>query len=90
MIINIVTFINNHRYLSYFELRLVFVYHYLFILDPSFSRSPHAPVFTALSEPAKSTNDILLTFSPLTPLSKSVKVCVSTTVKTAWDLKYDM
>ena len=60
------------------------------MLDPSFSRSPHAPVFTALSEPAKSTSDIRLTFSPLTPLSKSVNVCVNTTVKTAWDLKYDM
>ena len=47
---------------------------YLFMFEPSLSLSPQAPVFTALSEPAKSTKDILLTFSPLTPLSKSVNV----------------
>ena len=44
------------------------------MFEPSLSLSPQAPVFTALSEPAKSTKDILLTFSPLTPLSKSVNV----------------
>ena len=58
-------------------------FNYLFMLDPSLSLSPQAPVFTALSDPAKSTNDILLTFSPLTPLSKSVNVWVNITVKTA-------
>ena len=58
------------------------------MFEPSLSLSPQAPVFTALSEPAKSTKDILLTFSPLTPLSKSVNVWVSMTVKTAWDLNF--
>ena len=56
------------------------------MLDPSLSLSPQAPVFTALSDPAKSTNDILLTFSPLTEQPKSVIVWVKMTVNTAWDL----
>ena len=39
----------------------------LLMLEPSFSLSPTAPVLTARSEPAKSTKEIRLTFSPLTP-----------------------
>lgn len=35
----------------------------LLILAPSFSRVPLAPVESALSDPAKSTNDIFDTFS---------------------------
>lgn len=57
--------------------------HYLFILLPSLSLSPTAPVFTALSLPAKSTKLILDTFSPLTPLFESVNVCVRMTENTA-------
>ena len=60
---------------------------YLFMLDPSFSLSPTAPVLTARSDPARSTRLIRLTFSPLTPLSMSVNVCVRTTEKTACDLE---
>ena len=41
------------------------------ILDPSRSRSPTAPVLTARSLPARSTNDIRDTFSPVTPLTGS-------------------
>lgn len=57
--------------------------YYLFILLPSLSLSPTAPVFTALSLPAKSTKLILDTFSPLTPLFESVNVCVRMTENTA-------
>src|SRR4029434_9690214 len=38
---------------------------YLLMLLPSFSLSPAAPVFAALSLPARSTKLSLLTFSPL-------------------------
>ena len=39
----------------------------LFILHPSFKRSPVAPVLPALSEPAKSTKLIILNFSLFLP-----------------------
>ena len=55
----------------------------LLMLEPSLSLSPTAPVLTALSEPAKSTREIRLTFSPLTPDCKSVNVCVKTMENTA-------
>lgn len=35
------------------------------MLDPSFKRSPTAPLLLARSEPAKSTSETLLTFSPV-------------------------
>lgn len=53
------------------------------MLDPSFKRSPTAPVLTARSLPAKSTKDIRDTFSPVTPVALSVRVCVRTTENTA-------
>lgn len=37
----------------------------LLIVDPSFKRAPEAPVLDCRSDPAKSTNEILLTFSPI-------------------------
>jgi hypothetical protein len=56
----------------------------LLMLDPSLSRSPTAPVRIARSEPARSTREIRLTVSPLTPASPgSVRVKVSRIVKTA-------
>lgn len=58
---------------------------HLLIFDPSFNRSPTAPVLTALSEPARSTSDNRATFSPDTPVAASVNVCVRTTLKTAWE-----
>ena len=58
----------------------------LLMLDPSFSRSPEAPVLFARSEPARSTSDRRDTFTPLTPDASSVSLNVTTIVNTAWDL----
>ena len=57
------------------------------MLDPSFSRSPEAPVLFARSEPARSTSERRDTFTPLTPDASSVSLNVTTIVNTAWDLK---
>jgi hypothetical protein len=56
------------------------------MLAPSFNRVPFAPVESALSDPAKSTNDILLTFSVIKPVAQSCFCCVKNIVKTACDL----
>ena len=56
------------------------------MLDPSFSRSPEAPVLFARSEPARSTRESRDTFTPLTPDASSVSLNVTTIVNTAWDL----
>ena len=39
----------------------------LLMLAPSFSRVPFAPVDSARSDPARSTSEILLTFSAVSP-----------------------
>ena len=57
------------------------------MLDPSFSRSPEAPVLFARSEPARSTSERRDTFTPLTPDASSVSLNVTTIVNTAWDLR---
>ncbi len=61
---------------------------HLLMLFPSLNLSATAPVFATRSDPARSTREIRLTFSPLTPLWRSVRVWVNTTEKTAWDLKF--
>lgn len=71
------------RQISSSNIIIINHFYYLFILLPSLSLSPTAPVFTALSLPAKSTKLILDTFSPLTPLFESVNVCVRMTENTA-------
>ena len=58
----------------------------LLMLDPSFNRSPEAPVLFARSEPARSTRESRDTFTPLTPDASSVSLNVTTIVNTAWDL----
>lgn len=58
----------------------------LLMLAPSLRRVPLAPVESARSEPARSTNDILLTFSVANPVEASCRSCVKNIVKTAWDL----
>lgn len=58
----------------------------LLMLAPSFNRVPFAPVESALSDPAKSTSDILLTFSVIKPVILSCCCCVKNIVKTACDL----
>lgn len=55
----------------------------LLMLAPSFKRVPLAPVESALSEPAKSTREILLTFSVLRDVISSNRLCVKNIVKTA-------
>lgn len=58
----------------------------LLMLAPSFNRVPFAPVESALSDPARSTSDILLTFSVIKPVILSCCCCVKNIVKTACDL----
>lgn len=55
----------------------------LLMLAPSFNRVPFAPVESALSDPARSTSDILLTFSVTKPVVPSCCCCVKNIVKTA-------
>ena len=55
----------------------------LLMLDPSFNLVPTAPVLLALSEPARSTREILETVSPVTPEATSLRLKVMLTVKTA-------
>lgn len=55
----------------------------LLILAPSFNLVPFAPVESALSEPAKSTSEILLTFSVTNPVAESCFCCVKNIVNTA-------
>ena len=43
------------------------------MLEPSLSLSPLAPVLLALSDPARSTSEILDTLEPVTPESVSLK-----------------
>ena len=43
------------------------------MLDPSLSLSPLAPVLLALSDPARSTKEILDTLEPVTPESVSLQ-----------------
>ena len=57
----------------------------LLIFAPSLSLVPLAPVDSARSEPAKSTNDILLTFSAVNPEALSNLCWVKMMVNTAWD-----
>lgn len=57
----------------------------LLILAPSLRRVPLAPVESARSEPAKSTREILLTFSVVREVRVSCRCCVKKIVKTAWD-----
>ena len=45
----------------------------LLMLEPSLSLSPLAPVLLALSDPARSTREILDTLEPVTPESVSLK-----------------
>ena len=43
------------------------------MLEPSLSLSPLAPVLLALSDPARSTREILDTLEPVTPESASLQ-----------------
>ena len=79
--------LSDSRHCNWWENVLKLEFCYLLMFEPSFSRSPTAPVLTARSDPARSTREILLTFSPLTPLTRSVNVWVRMTVKTACDLE---
>ena len=45
----------------------------LLMFDPSLSLSPLAPVLLALSDPARSTREILETLEPVTPESVSLQ-----------------
>ena len=56
----------------------------LLMLAPSFSLVPLAPVDSALSDPARSTRETLLTFSAVRPLSWSCLCWVKMMVNTAW------
>lgn len=57
------------------------------ILDPSYNLSPVAPVFEALSDPAKSTRLISLYFLLSgRPVPYSWKICVKEIVNTVWAL----
>lgn len=58
----------------------------LLILAPSLSLVPFAPVESARSEPAKSTREILLTFSVVSCVMRSKRCCVKNMVNTACDL----
>ena len=49
------------------EMTLPSVVRLLLMLAPSFSRVPFAPVDSARSDPARSTSEILLTFSAVSP-----------------------
>lgn len=57
----------------------------LLIFAPSFKRVPLAPVESARSDPAKSTKDILDTFSVHSCVTSSSFCCVKNIVNTAWD-----
>ena len=67
------------------QIKLPSVVRDLLMLEPSLSLVPTAPVLFALSDPARSTRDILDTVSPVTPEARSVLVKVIVTVNTAWD-----
>ena len=43
------------------------------MFEPSLSLSPRAPVLVALSDPARSTKEILETFDPVTPDALSLQ-----------------
>ena len=45
----------------------------LLMFEPSLSLSPRAPVLVALSDPARSTKEILETFDPVTPDALSLQ-----------------